>query len=741
MKSKPSRNPAETALGKTKAIKGLELDDRIGIFGIYRDSTKHKLAEEALRESETRYRVIVESAQDIIYSTDLTGRFVYANPNALQATGYSEQEIIGTKYVDLIPEYFRRRAELFYRSQVMTNRASTYFEFPTVRKDGKEIWLGQIVQVIKREGKAVGIQAIARDITERRRMEDELRENQKRLNIVINTVNEGITFSDERGHFEVFNATMEKLTGYSISEANTGDFSKLIYPDAAARQQALDGLKELLEKSEIYDAETTITTKSGELRTLLVTTKLLHANGRKMFLSAYRDITDRKHMEASLEANRAWLKAIFGNVGVGVGVIDPTGRFVQANKWWSQRLGYTSEELLKLTNFEITHPDDVGVSRGEMKQLLKGTVGHYELEKRFVCKNGETFWASTAVTPIRRAGGELEAAVVIISDISERKSAEKQLRMLAHSIMSVSECVTITDLDDKFIFVNDAFLRTYGYTQAEVLGKDIAIVRSLNNDPAVVAAIEERSRVGGWAGELLNRRRDGTEFPIHLSTTVVHDAQGDLVALVGVATDITERKKAEEELQRSEVRFREMFDDAPVGYHELDIAGCITRVNRTELLTLGYTADEMIGKPVWDFIEERETSEHAVLEKLAGLRPPGRNVERTYRKKDGSTVPVLCEDRLLRDIDGKIAGIRTTVQDITDRKRMEVELKRAKETAEAATKAKSEFLAVMSHEIRTPMNGVIGMTDLLARTDLTPEQANCEYEEAREQAKNHCPDR
>jgi PAS domain S-box-containing protein len=169
-----------------------------------------------------------------------------------------------------------------------------------------------------------------------------------------------------------------------------------------------------------------------------------------------------------------------------------------------------------------------------------------------------------------------------------------------------------------------------------------------------------------------------------------------------------------------DLTFEDLFYDAPVAYHELDEHGTFIRVNRTELSMLGYEDQEMVGRPVWEFIVEK-VSKDAIGKKIAGEMPLD-PYERTFRRKDGSTVPVLMQDRLIRDREGLVHGIRTTCLDIRTRKEMETELEKARDAALESARMKSEFLANMSHEIRTPMNGIIGMVGLLLDTQLTEQQ-------------------
>jgi diguanylate cyclase (GGDEF)-like protein/PAS domain S-box-containing protein len=134
-------------------------------------------------------------------------------------------------------------------------------------------------------------------------------------------------------------------------------------------------------------------------------------------------------------------------------------------------------------------------------------------------------------------------------------------------------------------------------------------------------------------------------------------------------------KNREEARKESEIQFKEIFDEAPIGYHEFDSEGRITRVNKTELDSLGYSLEEMLGHYTWEYVEDSIHSKKAVLEKLAGASSPGINFERNFVRKDGTLIPMLIDDKLLRDKEGKIIGIRSVVMDITLRKSTEEEIK------------------------------------------------------------------
>jgi len=144
--------------------------------------------------------------------------------------------------------------------------------------------------------------------------------------------------------------------------------------------------------------------------------------------------------------------------------------------------------------------------------------------------------------------------------------------------------------------------------------------------------------------------------------------------LLILSWDITARRRTEAALRESEQRYRELFDDAPIGYHEIDRNGIIVRVNPTEARQLGYRVEEMLGRPVWEFILERQESERAVREKISGHRPL-QAFERRYVRKDGTTVDLYIHEHFIRDATGQVVGIRSVVTDITARKRAEEALR------------------------------------------------------------------
>jgi two-component system, cell cycle sensor histidine kinase and response regulator CckA len=209
--------------------------------------------------------------------------------------------------------------------------------------------------------------------------------------------------------------------------------------------------------------------------------------------------------------------------------------------------------------------------------------------------------------------------------------------VLVHALRSINECVSITDHENRILYVNDAFLRTYGYTEEELLGNDIAMVLSDKN-PFKNREIVPATLDGGWIGELVNRRKDGTDFPIHLSTSVLKDAKNHPIALIGVATDISERNRKEEELQM----FRFSIDEASDAVYWLDEQARITYVNDEACRSLGYTREQLTSLQLWDIDPNYPKERWAVRWKLhqENEQDKTERLETTHRRSDGTDIPV-----------------------------------------------------------------------------------------------------
>ena len=191
--------------------------------------------------------------------------------------------------------------------------------------------------------------------------------------------------------------------------------------------------------------------------------------------------------------------------------------------------------------------------------------------------------------------------------------------------------------------------------------------------------------------------------------------------------EIAERNRAEATLLQSEEKFKELYNDAPVGYHEYDMEGKITNVNRTEMEMLGYTVEELIGQPVWKLSAEEEISREGILSKLAGILPPDQNLQRDFRRKDGTIFPVLIMDRLILNEKGERKGIRCTIQDITQLRQAEGEKAYLLEQLHQAQKMEAigTLAGGIAHDFNNILTAVSGFAEL-ANLDL-PEDSRAKY--------------
>jgi PAS domain S-box-containing protein len=306
--------------------------------------------------------------------------------------------------------------------------------------------------------------------------------------------------------------------------------------------------------------------------------------------------------------------------------------------------------------------------------------GESRFEWFFQRMDGEAYPVEVVLTPVTLEGSPILLAVW--RDLTDRKRAEAALRESEERFQAFMEnsptVAFIKDDAGRYIYVNRPFEEQFGVNfQRDLLGKTDANWLS----PRTAEVVAEGERMVLSTGNPMRMVevvpiRDGEpaewlllRFPMETST--------GRKLIGGVGVDITNQKRAERILREREAEFRDLFDDAPVAYHELDTEKRLTRVNATELAMLGYTAEEMVGRSVWDFIVEELGDDVIPFSVASEMRLE--SAQRVFKRKDGSTVPVLMRHKLITDSNGEVRGMRSTLQDISALKRTEQELRTAEE--------------------------------------------------------------
>jgi PAS domain S-box-containing protein len=419
----------------------------IGFRVIANDFTERKRANEALRQNEERYRTLVENASDIIFRTDNAGHFTFVNPAALRITGYEEQVIIGMHYPSLIHPDMRSEAIKFFDRQFIKGLHNAYSEYPIITKDGHEVWLGQNTQLIVEDGKVTGFQSVARDITERKRVESQreaaleaLRESEKKYRRITENMSDIVTEMNSQGIIVYISPSHQKIFGDSLQDmVGTSAFDRLHPEDLdLVMAQYMEGVISKTDREVEY--------------------RYRHADGHYIWLrslghSFYNaagefvgsiisssDITERKQAEfqkeAALEALREseqFLRETQTIARIGGWKTNPETDFLQWTEGVYRMIEAPMDYQPGLTEgLKYYVPEYVPLIRDRIMRTLNNNEKFVE-EVELITLSGERLWVElrglAAVTD-----GQNPSVIGTIQDISERKKAEDKLQQTLESL-------------------------------------------------------------------------------------------------------------------------------------------------------------------------------------------------------------------------------------------------------------------------------------------------------------------
>lgn len=730
-----------------------------------------------LLNSQERYRSVVDNIQEVIYQTDIDGRWLFLNPAWTDLSGYDVGETLGEEAMNFIHPDDRPLFEAILAPLPLADADDWRFDFRVLTRGGGVRWVENFVRVTHGpKGEVTGTAGTLNDITERRIAEESLKREKDYVSILqsataaaneAESVGEALqkclvsicdSMNWQIGHvYRVVDKEILRSTDIWHLE-NPDHYASFVDETGESRFASDDGLtgqtfwsKKAVWKSSIVDepwcfrknSATALGIRSGfafpvtvgdEVTAVLEFFSVNPIEPDEKFLEVLQNvgvqlgrIVERKRAED--ESRRLLSELADINLALDastiVAVTDRDGTITHVNQKFCDISGYTKRQLVGANHRIISsglHPkmffDDM------WNTLHLGQIWHGEIRNR--AKNGYYYWVDSTIIPFLDDAGQPYQHISISIDITKRKVAEEALRESEGRFRAITETsplgVFMIDPERRFVYVNNRLQQMTGWSRVELLGSDWTMLVE-PDEMKRLAPSWRASRMRYFNEQFRLVMKDKTVMWANVNSAPIK-INGHVVGYVGLVEDITDRKTMEQALRESENRYRVVAETASDAIITIDAESRIDFVNSGAEHIFGYSKEELEGELLTKLMPPALHQKH--LESQARYIESGvkniswRGMELPAIRKDGAEIVIEASfGEFKKDGKHSFTGI---IRDITERKRIAAELQQAKEDAEAATRVKSQFLANMSHEIRTPMNSIIGLTTLLLEGDLQEDQ-------------------
>lgn len=635
--------------------------------GIVRDITAQRKAERELRESEEKYRALVEQSLDAIWTLRPDGTGHEVNQAWLDMFGYTREDLPALHASDLYADPADRQVFLARIAETGSVRDEVRFR----RKDGTELICERTV-VARRDdaGRVVAFQGVSRDVTADRAAEERLRQSEERYRALFEQSMDAIYISTPDGATMEANQAWLDLFGYTREEL--GQFAAIdLYADPADRARFLE---QMAEHGAVAD-EVRYKRRDGtvmDVQRAVIARK--DARGKVVtYQGVMRDITARKQAERLLRESEERYRTLFERSLDAVCLVAADGRLLDANPAYLELFGYSPEDVGRVNvRDRYVHPEE----RDEYLRQLERDGAVTDRHTQLTRTDGTVMDCVRSSIAYRDESGRIVTIQTVTRDVTEWLRAQEALRRSEEKYRALFEqsmdAVAVYAVDGTLLDANPAHLRLFKLTQADIGLKGVL---SLYVNPADRTDFLRRVERDGAVvdQELRLRTADGVEMDCVRSAVARRDAEGRLVAVQTVTRDVTERRRAELELRQSEERYRTLFEQSMDAVALVAVDGTLQSANPAYLRLFGHSAAD-IGKQV-AYSHYPDPEVRAQTLRLVEREGVVLDQEVRLRKTDGTEMDCVRTLIARRDGEGRLIGLQSVTRDITARKRAEQELR------------------------------------------------------------------